>query len=432
MELPHIPNDTISDRYQVISLLGQGGMGATYEAEDLTNGDRVAVKVLSLRQIGEWKILELFEREARILQTLNHPSIPQYLNFFYVDTAEDRRFYLIRELIPGGSLADLVKKGWRFDEEKVKQIAQQVLNVLNYLHTLNPPVIHRDIKPENVIYHPEGQIFLVDFGSVQEVYRQTLMGSGTFVGTLGYMPPEQMRGQVSAASDLYGLGATLLFLLTHQSPDLLPQYRMRIDFRSQVHLSGQFASWLEKLLEPAFEDRFSSAQAALEALSPSSPSNIELKYQSIAHKRITLKRAAQELKATYPVKSQIAVPKTLLGIFLTLIGLNNPITFLLFGIPGLLLLRSATAAITSRESIEIDSNAIHMRRTFLGVSVSHHQKPISIVDRVELDLSLEDESAVVYFICKGEGKYPFGLALSRVEQLWLAREISDHLKRLKS
>jgi eukaryotic-like serine/threonine-protein kinase len=432
MEIPYVPKDTIKDRYQILVLLGQGSMGTTYEAEDLANGNRVAIKVLSLREMREWKILELFEREARVLQNLNHSSIPKYLDFFHIDTTEDRRFYLVRELIQGESLADLVAKGWRFDEERVKQIAQQVLEILDYLHTLNPPVIHRDIKPENIIYHPEGKVFLVDFGSVQEVYRQTLMGSSTFVGTLGYMPPEQLRGKVSASSDLYGLGATLLFLLTHQSPDSLPQYRMRIDFRSHVRLSSHFTNWLEKLLEPAFEDRFSSAEEALQGLSPSSLSKIEEQYQSLTRQRITLRKTSQQLKATFPAKSRFSIPTTLLGILLLLAGVSNPGLLILLWIPGLLLLRPVISAIASIESIEINPKTFHIRRIFLGISVSHNQKPIAAIDRIELDLSLEDESSIAYFICKSEEKYPFGLALNRAEQLWLARELSSHLKKLKS
>lgn len=432
MKTPHVPKDIIGDRYQVLSLLGQGGMATTYEVEDLSNGDRVAIKVLSLRQIGEWKILELFEREARILQNLNHPSIPKYLDFFYIDTSEDRCFYLVRELVLGDSLAYLVQKGWRFDEDKARQIARRILQILEYLHTLNPPVIHRDIKPENVIYNAEGEIFLVDFGSVQEVYRQTMMGSGTFVGTLGYMPPEQLRGQGSAVSDLYSLGATLLFLLTHQSPDRLPQHRMRIDFRGCVHLSEQFASWLEKLLEPAFEDRFSSANAALEALSPASLSNIEQQYELLKHKHITLRKTSQTFNATFPIRTQVPSLRTLLGIVLVIAGIGSSGSPIILWVPGFLLLRPAILRLLGREYIEIDPKALHIRQTCLGISLSHYQRPLSGVDRVELDLSLKDETSVAYVMCKGGDKYSFGVALSRIEQLWLAREMSHQLKRLKS
>lgn len=266
MEMLHQPEDIVGDRYRIITPLGQGGVGTTYEAEDLTNYQRVAIKALSLRQIKEWKVLELFEREAKVLANIKHPGIPKYLNYFYVDTESDRRFYLVQELVSGYSLAYWMQQGLRFDETQVKLIAIKLLKILKYLHCLKPPVIHRDIKPQNIILRQDGQVFIVDFGAVQDVYRYTISRSGTFVGTLGFMPPEQLKGQVFPASDLYSLGATLLFLLTHRWPDEFPQRRMKIDFRSVMQVSDKFANWLEKMIEPLVEDRFYSASKALLAL----------------------------------------------------------------------------------------------------------------------------------------------------------------------
>jgi serine/threonine protein kinase len=299
MDTQHQAGDVISDRYRIVAPLGQGGMGTTYEAEDLTNYQRVAIKALSLRQIREWKVLELFEREARVLANLEHPAIPKYLDYFPIETPDNRRFYLVRELVSGESLADLVEKGWHSDESEVKRIAVQVLDILNYLHQLTPPVIHRDIKPQNIIRCPDGRVFLVDFGAVQEVYRNTLTRGGTFVGTLGYVPQEQFCGNVQPASDLYSLGATLLFLLTKRSPDELPLRRMKIDFRRYVKVSSEFADWLEKILEPAIEDRFESAKVALEALQGNKDvtSSVPLPTKSKHElpKRFRVKRSGQHL-----------------------------------------------------------------------------------------------------------------------------------------
>ena len=267
MEALHQPNDIINQRYRIVTPLGKGSMGTTYEAEDLTNYQRVAIKAVSLRQATDWKILELFEREARVLANLNHAKIPNYLDYFQIETPEELRFYLVRELIEGESLATMVEKNWQPTETQVKDIGLQILKILEYLHSFTPPVIHRDIKPQNIIRRPDGQVYLVDFGAVQDVYRNTLTRGGTFVGTLGYMPLEQFRGQVKPASDLYSLGASLLFLLTGKSPADLPQVRMKIDWHSHVTISADFADWLEKMLEPALEDRFESAQEALNALS---------------------------------------------------------------------------------------------------------------------------------------------------------------------
>ena len=315
----HAPGDVISSRYRIASLLGKGGMSETYEAEDLTSHQRVALKVLSLRQMTEWKTLELFEREAKTLAQLDHPGIPNYLDSFHLDvdsvgalrgvdlgsgSAElgssefgrsesgsselkssveditvsgpatgDRHFYLVRELVSGESLADRIGKGWRPDEAELREIAVQILDILTYLHQLSPPLIHRDIKPQNIIRQPDGTVFLVDFGSVQEIYRETFLGSNTFVGTAGYMPPEQFRGQTIPASDLYGLGATLIYLATQRTPDQLPQARMKVDVDACTQFSPSFTAWLDKLLEPIPEDRFQTAAATLKQLTVAPPAS---------------------------------------------------------------------------------------------------------------------------------------------------------------
>ncbi len=159
----------------------------------------------------------------------------------------------MRELAEGISLAEWIEQGGRADEATVKAMAIQLLNVLDYLHRLTPPVIHRDIKPENVIRREDGQLYLVDFGSVQDIYRYTMSKSGTFVGTVGYMPLEQFRGEVFPSSDLYALGATLVYVLTGRSPDALPQKRMKLDIRPYLTTSPAFTRWLERLLKPASE-----------------------------------------------------------------------------------------------------------------------------------------------------------------------------------
>ena len=185
----------IQSRYKILGVLGRGGSGITYRAEDAFTERQVALKELSLKGLSDWKKLELFEREARVLEDLNHPAIPQYVDYFQVDTADNRLFYIAQEIAEGTSLADRVAAGERFSEAEVKRVATAVLKVLQYLHGLNPPIIHRDIKPQNIIRSQDGQIYLVDFGAVQTVYREATAFGSTVVGTYGYMAPEQFRGQ---------------------------------------------------------------------------------------------------------------------------------------------------------------------------------------------------------------------------------------------
>jgi serine/threonine protein kinase len=256
----------IAERYQLAELLGSGGSGSTYRATRISDGAEVAIKILSLRHLNDWKQLELFEREAKVLSQLNHPQIPQYLEYFHVDMPSNRAFYIVQQLAPGKPLTGWVNAGWRGTEAEVRDIASQLLAILQYLHQQSPPLIHRDIKPHNIIRNDDGQVFLVDFGAVQDVYHNTLMKGSTVAGTYGYMAPEQFRGMAVPSSDLYGLGATLLYLLTHRSPADLPQERLKIGFRGHVNIANHFADWLEMILEPDTADRFASATAALEAL----------------------------------------------------------------------------------------------------------------------------------------------------------------------
>jgi len=177
----------------------------------------------------------------------------------------------VQEYIPGDSLKLLLDGGKRRTEKEVRSFAVEVLNILIYLHELSPPVIHRDIKPSNLIRGINKEIYLVDFGAVQD--RSKAEGvTFTVVGTSGYAPPEQLWGKAVPASDLYALGATLIHLLTGTSPADLPQRRMRIQFRDKVRINPNFADWIERLVQPAPEKRFSTARQALDALSLSTVS----------------------------------------------------------------------------------------------------------------------------------------------------------------
>ncbi len=442
----HQPNDIVAQRYRIVTALGKGGMGITYEAEDLTNYQRVALKVVSLREAKDWKILELFEREAKVIANLHHPQIPKYLDYFYIDTEQDRLFYLIRELVSGNSLANWVAKGWHPTEIQVKQVAIQILEILSYLHQLNSPIIHRDIKPENIILQPDGKIFLVDFGAVKDIYHNTMSMSGTFVGTVGYMPPEQLQGKAYCASDLYSLGGTLLYLLTHRSPDELPQKRMKIDFRSCVEISPEFADWLEVILEPICEDRFKSAIESLNALRDTStkisgtstgfkspelePANTleEEFYAALAKpqrkpswSRVTLKKTSRSLIVNIPPEDSIKLVLFFIVILISaliasgLIGISMP-NFSIFVFPFFMMIFVVLLPIVNGLSISVSETQIQIyQKEFLI-----HWKYLVFSRKIrgktgEIERYFQNLSS-----------------LDELEKEWLLDEISDFLGRFKS
>ncbi|WP_341528713.1 serine/threonine-protein kinase [Nostoc sp. UHCC 0302] len=258
----------LQDRYHIQRQLGYNGIRQTWLARDLQAADKenslVVVKLLAFGGTVQWDDLKLFEREAQILKQLNHPRIPEYIDYFCID---DRTlwFCLVQEYIPGESLKEKLVIGERFTEKRAKKIAVEVLNILTHLHELNPGVLHRDIKPSNLIWGEDNHIYLVDFGAVQDKAAKEGV-TFTVVGTYGYAPMEQFGGRAVAASDLYALGATLIHLLTGVCPADLPQQDLRLQFTNRVNLSPSFVSWLEKLTEPAPEQRFTNARQALNAL----------------------------------------------------------------------------------------------------------------------------------------------------------------------
>jgi len=269
----------LQGRYQLQKQLGNNAGRQTWLAVDLATQAReqVIVKLLPFSPQLHWDDLKLFEREAQVLKHLNHPCIPKYRDYFSTEASNSDElpwFGLVQDYIQGDSLQQLLNKGKRFTQAGVKEIAIQLLEILIYLHQLSPPVLHRDIKPSNIIWGKNRQVYLVDFGAVQEKAKAE-GATFTVVGTGGYAPPEQLWGRAVPASDLYALGATLIHLLTGTAPVDLPQRQMRLQFRDKVSLTLSFAHWLETLTHPDPELRFSNARAALEALqasgSPSSP-----------------------------------------------------------------------------------------------------------------------------------------------------------------
>jgi serine/threonine protein kinase len=270
MQAEHI----LQERYRLNQQLGQNASRQTWLATDIQSSppSPVIIKLLAFNPQMQWDDLKLFEREAQVLKNITHPKIPQYRDYFSVDDVEGsglRWFGLIQEYIPGKSL-----KHKRFTEEGSRSIATQVLQILIALHELNPPVLHRDIKPSNLILGKDNQIYLVDFGAVQDKAKAE-GATFTVVGTSGYAPPEQLWGKAVPASDIYALGATLIHLLTGISPAELPQNQMRIQFKDRVTINPEFANWIEQLIQPAPERRFSTARQALEALQAKNSTNFK-------------------------------------------------------------------------------------------------------------------------------------------------------------
>lgn len=287
----------LNQRYQLETKLGQNAGRQTWLGLDISKSppEPVIVKLLAFNPQIDWEEIKLFEREAQVLKHLNHPLIPKCRDYFSLDSNRGEGlpwFGLVQDYIRGDSLQNMLDIGKIFTEKQVRQIAISVLEILTYLHQLSPPVFHRDIKPSNLILAKDGQVYLVDFGAVQD--RATAEGvTFTVVGTSGYAPPEQLWGKAVPASDLYALGATLIHLLTGTPPTDLPQNKMRIEFGDRVKIRASFMEWLEILTEPASEQRFISASQALLALKSGRNDLIRLAKSSQSYRsRVNYRRLA--------------------------------------------------------------------------------------------------------------------------------------------
>jgi len=250
--------------YQVSRELGYNSLGGrvTYLATKINTKKSLVIKQFQFAQLGaSWEEYAAYEQEIKVLQKLDFPGIPRYLDSFQTESG----FCMVQEYKNAGSAVART-----FSPPDIKQIAIATLEILVYLQSQKPPIIHRDIKPENLLIDDELNVYLVDFGFAR-LGGGNIAASSVVKGTMGFMPPEQMfNRKLTKASDLYGLGITLICLLTGtKSADIgnLVDANYGIHFRHLVPpLQQGWMNWLERMVAPRFQDRFPSAADALTAL----------------------------------------------------------------------------------------------------------------------------------------------------------------------
>ncbi|PZO53705.1 MAG: hypothetical protein DCF15_12590 [Phormidesmis priestleyi] len=287
---PHAAvSERLRDRYEILHSIGQPFGYQQLLAHDIQQQRRVVVKSLTIKENTPNGDIGCFEREISLLKSLNHPTIPRYIDSFSLDTTFDtakadadqrsatpnskeraKERVLVQAHGSGKILAGSDNAGQRYGESEIRAIAKQLLQGLVYLHSKG--LVHRDIKPSNIIISAQpgelGQLSWLNLSSVQYVQAQR---SDAMVGTYGFMPPEQVGGQATFASDLYSLGATLIYLVTGHPLGKLPRNGLKngpkVYFAcSTMQLSANFQAWLNWLIEPYVGDRPASAKQALSAL----------------------------------------------------------------------------------------------------------------------------------------------------------------------
>ena len=255
----------LGDRYEIEEELGKQAGRLTVLARDLTTNIQVVVKLLFLDDELDPEDLKLFGREVETLQSIDHPCIPKFLEYFEEILPRSRAIALVQTYVPGKSFQQIIDRGRTFTEPEVKQMGVILLKILSHLHSQNPPILHRDLKPSSIVLGSDRRPHLVDFGSVKMLKSMESVNF-TMVGTYGYIPPEQFSGRTVLASDLYSLGMTLIAMLTGKSPTELPRKKGYYDLSSSGDLSPSFVTWLHSITETNLTRRVKSVEEALRML----------------------------------------------------------------------------------------------------------------------------------------------------------------------
>ena len=203
------PGQILDDKYEVIKVLGRGGMSTVYLCKNNRLGNLWAVKEVD----SQWKNKIDFLAEPNILKNLSHIGVIRIIDIFH----EDDNLYIVEDYIEGKTLKEHVEVNGPLKSELVSDIALQLCSILGYLHSFNPPIIYRDLKPANIMIKPNNKVVLIDFG-IARTYKENQEGDTMILGSMGYIAPEQLvNAQSNAQTDIYSLGATMFFMLTGKS-----------------------------------------------------------------------------------------------------------------------------------------------------------------------------------------------------------------------
>ena len=287
--------------YQIRKELGRNREGGriTWKAIDLSTEKVVVIKQFCFATVGSsWSGYKAYEREIELLQQLDHPGIPRYLDSLETDNG----FCLVQEHKDTISLQD--KQDLTLAEIKI--IITKVLEILVYLQQQTPPIIHCDLKPANILVDDRLNVYVVDFGFAS-LGNKEISASSVFKGTPGFIPPEQAIAP-NTATDLYSLGVTIICLLTGKTAPNLQQL-VTIDNPYQLkfkpllsHLNPKFIRWLAKMVQPKLRDRFANATEALKALE-----SIDLRPELIPNTSLSSLLAKQEWNLNFSVIGRMAM-----------------------------------------------------------------------------------------------------------------------------
>jgi serine/threonine protein kinase len=297
------PGQILDGKYEIIKVLGRGGMGTVYLSKNTRLGNLWAIKEIN----SQWKNQMDFLTEPNILKNLKHIGIIRIVDIFF----QDKNLYIVEDYIEGKTLKEYVDGNGPLSSEFVKNFSLQLCSILDYLHSLNPPIVYRDLKPSNIMITPHNKVVLIDFG-IARVYKEGQEEDTAILGSMGYIAPEQLiKNQSNAKTDIYSLGVTMFFMLTGKSISLPTELMFEENYPE--HASKSLVKVVQKAsaIEPG--RRYNNVKMIISELK-------EIKFHREYDKTILMNSKDSSAKAAKTVlaKNKKYSKKIKLGIILSL------------------------------------------------------------------------------------------------------------------
>ncbi len=442
-------NELVRGRYRLLRPLGQGGQGTAYLGEDTESGGQVVVKLLRMSDVRGWTQVELFEREARVLKSLNHPSIPRYVDSFAAEIDGQHTFGLVQQYIAAPCLRALVSSGWRGTEEQIRDIGARLLAIVGYIHSLRPPIVHRDINPKNVLRSDDGTVYLVDFGGVQDVLRLQAVGGNTVIGTPGLRSPgTDARTRDGALGPVRGRRhdrRPAHALRPDRSPDPRPQAGLPIGDRGvararggarQLPRAGRIAAHAPGRARDraARGDRRACRRRGSAAAAGDKPFGSRIQVREGRDGRVIVVPEGV-LGAAAVAQGGFSAFWLAFVAFWTVsaIAMGAPIFFPLFSIPfwcvGIYLMYRTVNSVFGRSEIVLGSSQMTLVRRLFSFSRAM-TVPLSEVGpcRIETQPTAPRVRETVCVLEAGAVRMRLGTSLTDREKEWLCRTINAHLE----
>ncbi len=402
LELPK--GTLLNQRFEIQKYIASGSIGSTYLAYDKNSKENpVALKVFNFREIENWKEFDLFQKEIETLKNLNHPNIPDYITDFKQSLNGQTYYVLAQEYVPAKNLEQRVASGERFTVDKVEEILKTLLEILIYIHSQG--IIHRDINPKNVLLSDDGKVYLVDFSAVGK--ENVSDENFDFVGTLGYIPPEQLYGKPVPASDLYGLGMILIYVLSGRSPQDFELDGMKLNYKDFVNIPVRMRFLIDKMIITDVNKRLSGAKRALDYLLDkeeaytfsesqlvNSPTKLKIENKDNALKisKIPRKRLHYFIFLLFSVVwiTVVITFSTAGPLFFKIIAVS------IFGSIGLVLAGFALYGLLVKSKITVDRENIYYKRCIFGISVLKESLPVKNISKIDFKES-GDKFVQIYY-----------------------------------